>query len=443
MKSILPEVGVWLNEVEAPGTENDQFSFSRVGAEVSEDAGDGVDDSDRITIENDLRHQPQGIQTYGGHIGVCANGTPDFTVVKLDNMGVGKAVYTRSLSCGDAIRFDRENTLHGDIQLLCVVSKNANVFTPTSRKDIDTIAAQLEKELGVPATSQLISCTGVIGVQLPMDIIAKAIDGVGAKLRPATLEQAAEAILTTDKQAKMASVTFDGITLCGFAKGAGMIEPNMATMLSYFFTDAKINKTDLDAILKRAVDKSFNSISVDSDTSTSDTVAIFSTNEKELDEVGLQNFERALTAICLKLARDIVGQAEGANQVIEAKVSLPTSYEDARLFTKKIINSPLIKTAVYGRDPNWGRIVMAVGKPSERETISEIQPKDLLIKILGQTVFEYGHQIPLDLEALTKRMGEEKTVDIEVEIGEPIYTAKAWGCDLSEGYIKINAEYTT
>ncbi|MBL4867183.1 MAG: bifunctional ornithine acetyltransferase/N-acetylglutamate synthase, partial [Pseudomonadales bacterium] len=291
--------------------------------------------------------------------------------------------------------------------------------------------------------SQLISCTGVIGVSLPMDIVGNAIDGVAEKLQACALEQAAVAILTTDKQAKMASVEFDGVTLCGFAKGAGMIEPNMATMLSYFFTDVKIDKTDLDQILKRAVDKTFNAISVDSDTSTSDTVAIFSTNEKTIDEVGLQHFERALTALCLKLARDIIGQAEGANQVIEAKVSLSTSYEDARLFTKKIINSPLIKTAVYGRDPNWGRIVMAVGKPSDRETLPEIQPADVLIKILGQTVFEYGHQIPLDLEALSARMGEAKTVDIEVEIGRPVYTAKAWGCDLSEGYIKINAEYTT
>lgn len=431
MKPILPNMGVWLNEVATLGTENDQFSFAR------------IDRDEKVAIENDLRHQPQGIRTYGGHIGVCANGRPDFTVVKLDKMGIAKAVYTRSLSCGDAIRFDRENTRHGELQLLCVVSKNANVFTPTSRQDIDTMAAQLEKELGVPATSQLISCTGVIGVSLPMDIVANAIDGVAAKLQPCALEQAAAAILTTDKKAKMASVEFDGVTLCGFAKGAGMIEPNMATMLSYFFTDVKIDKTDLDQILRRAVDKTFNAISVDSDTSTSDTVAVFSTNEKTIDEVGLQHFERALTALCLKLARDIIGQAEGANQVIEAKVSLSTSYEDARLFTKKIINSPLIKTAVYGRDPNWGRIVMAVGKPSDRETLPEIQPADVLIKILGQTVFEYGHQIPLDLEALSARMGEAKTVDIEVEIGRPVYTAKAWGCDLSEGYIKINAEYTT
>lgn len=430
MKAVLPEDRIFLSEL--PGQDFDQDV-------VSFEAADGS----RVALANDLRHQPEGIRSHSAHIGVCKHGSMDFTLITLDKMGVGKAVYTRSLSCSEAVRFDRNNTAHGDIQAVCVISKNANVFTPTGMSDIEAMAAHIQAATGIAPANQIISCTGVIGVSLPMDKILTAIDAVPGKLVAGALEQSANAILTTDKKAKFASVEFGGIRLCGFAKGAGMIEPNMATMLAYFFTDAKVEKGDLERILKRAADKTFNAISVDTDTSTSDTVAVVCTDAKPLDAAGLVNFERALTAIFYKLSRDIISQAEGARCVIEANVSVPSSVEDARLFAKKIINSPLIKTAVHGCDPNWGRVVMAVGKPTDRYTVREIQQDELRIVIMDQVVFEFGRALPLDLKRLSSDMRAAKTVTIDVQIGAPVYTAKAWGCDLSESYIKINADYTT
>ncbi|WP_051180066.1 bifunctional glutamate N-acetyltransferase/amino-acid acetyltransferase ArgJ [Nocardia concava] len=430
MKLVLPEDRIFLSEV--PGQDFDQDA-------IIFEAADGS----RVAIANDLRHQPDGIRSYSTHSGVCQGGTLDFTLITLDAMGVGKAVYTRSLSCSEAVRFDRNNTAHGDIQSVCVVSKNANVFTPNGMRDIEAMAARIQSATGVHPANQIISCTGVIGVPLPMERILAAIDSAPGRLVAGELEQSANAILTTDKKAKFASVEFGDIRLCGFAKGAGMIEPNMATMLAYFFTDAKVEKVDLERILKRAADKTFNAISVDTDTSTSDTVAVISTDSKPLDAAGLVDFERALTALFYKLSRDILAQAEGARCVIEANVSVSSSAEDARLFAKKIINSPLIKTAVHGCDPNWGRVVMAVGKPTDRFTVREIQQNELRIVIMDQVVFEFGRALPLDLERLSSKMRAAKTVTIEVQIGSPVYSAKAWGCDLSEAYVKINADYTT
>ncbi len=431
MKVVLPEDHISLSELPAQAFELDVVSF------------EAADSGLRLNIMNDLRHQPDGIRSYSAHIGVCKHGSPDFTLITLPDMGVGKAIYTRSLSCSEAVRFDRKNTAQGDIQAICVISKNANVFTPNGARDIETIAQRIEATTGIPATNQIISCTGVIGVPLPMDKIVPAIDQVAGQLTEGTLQESATAILTTDRQAKVASTEFNGIKLCGFAKGAGMIEPNMATMLAYFFTDAQISKEDLEKVLKRAADKTFNAISVDTDTSTSDTVAVVSTNKRPMTAKDLITFERALTAMFFKLARDIISQAEGANYLIEANVSLPTSVDDARIFAKKIINSPLIKTAVHGADPNWGRVVMAVGKPTDRFTLGEIQPQELRVTIMDEAVFEYGIAIPLDLGKLSQKMKNAKTVTIDVAIGSPVYSAKAWGCDLSESYIKINAEYTT
>ena len=431
MEKVFDNLGIYLDEHAERPVEQDLIYFER------------VDNGESIVLRNDLSCQPSGIKSYSAHIGICKEGSADFTLIVLDKPGLGKAVYTRSLSCSDAVRFDRENTRVGNIQSLCVISKNANVFTPSAKQDILHIAQQVETVTGVPITHQLISCTGVIGVPLPMDKVVSGIQSASGNLEYGQLEASANAIMTTDKQAKMVSVEFDGIRIAGFCKGAGMIEPNMATMLAYYFTNAVIPAQRLEAILKRAADLTFNAVSVDTDTSTSDTVAILSTAEREMSEKDIENFERALTAMFFKSSRDILGQAEGANSVIEAQVSLSTSFEDARAYAKKIINSPLIKTAVHGSDPNWGRVVMAIGKPMERNSLAEINPEQLRISIMDEVVFNYGAPLPLQLDILSNRMRAARTVRIKVEIGAPVYTAKAWGCDLSEEYIRINADYTT
>ncbi len=430
--------GTVLVETKGAGSEDDVFYFERSGNNTG---------NNLVRIENNLTHVPAGIKSYASHVGVCAHGSLDFSIVKLDKPGAGKAVYTTSLTAGDAVIFDRKNTDRGDIQLICVISKNAAVFTSTGARDIQAIATELASTFNVAIDNIIISCTGVIGQPLPMSNIIPAIQTSGNKLVAGIVPDVADAILTTDRQRKTGSVKFDEVVICGYAKGAGMIEPNMATMLAYFYTNADITKEQLDTILKRAVSKSFNSISVDSDASTSDTVALVSTRELALTEGQLDDFERALTALCIKLARDIVGQAEGSSKVIEVDVAMSTSDAEATLTMKKILNSPLVKTAVYGADPNWGRIVMAVGKPNNYFEQTEIEPKDLVIQLMGTTVFNRGMELDTDLELLSAAIRQAKSVSISVEIGaegRPLpYRAKGWGCDLTERYVKINSEYTT
>ena len=233
------------------------------------------------------------------------------------------------------------------------------------------------------------------------------------------------------------------VVLCGMAKGAGMIEPNMATMLVYLFTNADLEPRRLQEMLGSAVDRTFNSITVDSDTSTSDSVVLFSTRAAPVNREAEADLEAALRCVSLKLARDVVSQSEGATKLIECAVSVDTTARDASLIGKKIVNSPLLKSAVNGGDPNWGRIVMAIGKPDERMVLQRLSPADVTIEMMGQVVFARGEAIAMDPDALSRRIRESPRVSIAVRIGEGKHTAKVWGCDLSAKYVEINAEYMT
>ncbi len=388
-----------------------------------------------------LEHVPGGIRAVAAHVGVAKTADIlDFTVVKLDAPATAAALYTRSLCPSPAVVFDRENTRRGAIQLICVISKNANVYTPNGRADLEQIVSEVSREFSVPREQILISCTGVIGVPLPLERILAGVRGVASGLSEAGLAQASQAILTTDKRPKCASLRSGELVVGGFCKGAGMIEPNMATMLVYLFTNAKLPKAELDRELKLAADRTFNAMSVDSDTSTSDTLALLATGEVEVEP---SLFRHALSAVCCQLAQAVAREAEGATKLIEATVSLATSAQDAMYFAKKIINSPLVKTAVHGADPNWGRIVAAIGKPAPGSPLVLIAPEEVTISILGQTMYDRGRALPLDVAALSAAMRRAATVDLRVEIGQPVYTAKAWGCDLSAEYVLENSQYTT
>ncbi len=402
--------------------------------------GDGT----LINVDNNLTHQPIGIKSVAKCVGILKSNVLDFTVIRLDETGTVAAVYTRSLCASDAVIFDRANTKTGDIRLICVISKNANVFTPTSREDLLQIVSALCQEFQVRKKEVLISCTGVIGVSLPVKKVIHGIQNLSTQLKKTNLESSAQAILTTDKREKTVSVQLaDGVRICGFAKGAGMIEPDMATMLCYFFTNARIHKEMLDTLLKRAVDRSFNSITIDSDTSTSDTVAIVSTNQKKMTPSSLCDFETALNALCIKLAQSIVREGEGISKIIEVNVHTDTSCNDAKLYAKKIANSPLVKTAIYGSDPNWGRIVMAIGKPTRSFTHKTIEPDQVTIKIMGDIIYDKGNQVEFNLKDLSSKIKKSDSVDLDVNIGNPVYSAKVWGSDLTEEYVRINSEYTT
>jgi glutamate N-acetyltransferase/amino-acid N-acetyltransferase len=396
-----------------------------------------------VQVEGTLVHQPEGISCAAVAAGIKHEGVLDFTVAKLDRLGAAAGIFTTSLCPSFAVQMGREALADGQAQALAVISKNANVYTPNGRQDLVSLANHLAKELGVSAGDIVLSCTGVIGVPLPMEKIEAAVAGISRKLRPAALEDAARAILTTDRAPKVCSVRFGDIVLCAMAKGAGMIEPNMATMLVYFFTNADIDGALLREILADASDRTFNSLSVDSDTSTSDSVVLFSTRRVSVGDAERADFTDAVRGMSLKLARDIVCQAEGSTKLIECTVGLHTSHHDAKIVAKNIVNSPLVKTAIHGADPNWGRLVMAIGKPDERLTLRSIAPRDVTISVMGRVLFDGGRPVDVDLPTLSKSLAESSRVAIDVRIGEPRYAATVWGCDLSRRYVEINADYTT
>jgi glutamate N-acetyltransferase/amino-acid N-acetyltransferase len=396
-----------------------------------------------VRIEGSLAHQPAGVGCAAVSAGIKHEGVLDFTVVKLDRPGAAAGIFTTNLCPGSAVELSREALADGRAQALAVISKNANVYTPNGRQDLVTLAARLAEEIDVAPRDIVISCTGVIGVPLPMPKIEAAIPGISRKLRPAALDDAARAILTTDHGPKVCSVRFGDVVICAMAKGAGMIEPNMATMLVYFFTNADLDGSELRSILVEAAERTFNSLSVDSDTSTSDSLVLFSTRQAAVGDAERADFTDAVRAMSLKLARDIVAQAEGSTKLVDCTVSLHTSAADAKLVAKKIVNSPLVKTAIHGADPNWGRVVMAIGKPDERLTLRSISPNEVTISVMGRTLFDRGKAIAVDLSALSTSLAESSRVTIEVRIGEPRYKATVWGCDLSRRYVEINADYTT
>jgi glutamate N-acetyltransferase / amino-acid N-acetyltransferase len=396
-----------------------------------------------VTVEPTLTHQPTGLRTAALSAGIKHEGVLDFSVVRLDAPGSAAAVFTRSLCPSYAVLAGRAALADGRAQVLAVISKNANVFTPAGEQDTRTISGWLAEELGVAPGDIVPSCTGVIGVPMPMDKVRAAVTGLSAKLRPGGLESVAKAILTTDRGPKVCSVRIGDVVVCAMAKGAGMIEPNMATMLVYFFTNADVDGAALRGVLADAMDRTFNSLTVDSDTSTSDTVAIFSTRAVPMGDDARADWVDAIRCMSIKLARDIVAQSEGATKLIDCTVRLDSTVKDAKITAKKIVNSPLVKTAVHGGDPNWGRIVMAIGKPDERLTLGAISRSEVVIKMMGHVVFSKAEPVAIDLPALARSIKSSSRVSIEVTIGEGRHRATVWGCDLSHRYVDINAEYMT
>lgn len=396
-----------------------------------------------VTVEKSLRHGISGARAVAKHVGVAKDGRLDYMAVRFDRPVTASGVFTRSLCPSPAVVFDRKTVAGGAIELLSVVSKNANLFTPSAEDDFGRVVSALSAEFGVPEERMLVSFTGVIGAKLPVESVLAGIAGSSKELRSDAFDRASEAIMTTDKRPKCASVRVGDVVVSGFAKGAGMVEPNLATMLVYLFTNAAVDKSWLDGALKRCADKTFNALSVDSDTSTSDTVAVFATGDVKVSGDGLSDLEKALLAVCLNLARRIAREAEGATKLIEVTVRLATSSDDALHFAKKVLNSPLVKTAVFGSDPNWGRVVAAIGKPAYGSPLIAIDRKRLVIRLLGQTVYDGQSGDIVDTQKLAERMRSSSTIPIEVVMGTPVYSRTVWGSDLSTEYVLENSSYTS
>ncbi|GGR46697.1 glutamate N-acetyltransferase/amino-acid N-acetyltransferase [Nocardioides luteus] len=377
-----------------------------------------------------------------GFVGVTANlglkeGADDFAVVAAPAGSVtSAAVFTRSRFAGASVLLSRASDVSA-FRGVVTISKNANVATgatgEANAREVRRLAAEV---VGVRPEELLVASTGVIGVQYPMEVITPAIEKLYGTAAEADFEAIATAIMTTDTIAKVETRTVGGATITGVAKGVGMIEPDMATMLTYFFTDAEVSAADLDAVFRRVVDRTYNAVSIDTDTSTSDTAAIFASGEA--GPVDLAEFEAQLYDAALALVKKIASDGEGASTLIEVSVSGARDDAQAKRVGKAIVNSPLVKTAVHGADPNWGRIAMAIGKLHDE---TDIDPERVRIAFGGTEIYPVQVSEDLLADLSTYLSGDEVSIEVDLGIASGEFTV--YGCDLTEGYIRINADYTT
>jgi len=362
-------------------------------------------------------------------------------------------VFTRSstraapvLDCQSKIaRLQKDGAGKGGFAIL-VNSGNANAFTgAVGFEAVDTLTGAVGRALDVPAAHVFSASTGVIGEPLPQKRILAVIDRLTADLSPDGAAAAARAIMTTDTFPKgaMAEVEIDGRTvrIMGFAKGSGMIAPDMATMLVFIFTDAGVEQGHLQQMLRRLNADSFNAITVDSDTSTSDSLLVVATGASGVQVGGPRSksgrsFAQALGSVMLDLAHQVVRDGEGATKFVEVSVTGATSRRDARKVAMAIANSPLVKTAIAGEDPNWGRIVMAVGKSgarAERDLLT-IRFGNILVAEKGWIAADYREE-----DAAEYMRGDELLIGVDLGLGQA--SARVWTCDLTRQYITINADY--
>ena len=370
----------------------------------------------------------------------------DLTFAELTQGTSVAGVFTKSACASSEVEMGREQAKLGKARALIVNAGNSNAFTGVrGREAVEQIMAQVAEALDCEPSEVFVSSTGVIGVPLPKD---KARNGVAAVLaaEPCSWEQAAEAIGTTDTflkgSAAKAMLGDRRVELAGIIKGSGMIAPDMATMLGYIFTDAAVEPAFLQEMLSKANDETFSCITVDGDTSTSDTVLAFATGKagntalSSWEDTGADAFYAALLGVCLELAQLVVRDGEGAQKFIEIAVTGAASAASARRVGLAIANSPLVKTAIAGGDANWGRVVMAIGKagePADRDRLSigfggTWAAKD------GQPLADYD-----ETPVAAHLAGQYIRIDVDLGMGDG--RATVWTCDLTHGYISINADY--
>ena len=381
---------------------------------------------------------PQGFGAYVANIGIKDN-SQDLTLVAAESACVAAGVFTQSRFAGPSVVVSREHIADLSARAVVVISKNANVATgaegmSNAREVVNAVA----QKIGCEAKDVLIASTGVIGRQYPMQSVRKGLAAIPDKFENTSVEDVARGIMTTDTVHKTAEATIAGSSarVVGVAKGVGMIEPNMATLITMMFTDAEIDKASLNEIFRRVIDKTFNCVSIDTDTSTSDTAIILASGLA--GSVDAVSFESALYQVALSLTKQVARDGEGAEKLIEVCVDSARDVRQAKLVAKSIVNSPLVKTAVHGADPNWGRVAMAIGKCSDESDIDETQ---VVIRFGNQEVYPTFVDASA-LDALSKYMRSD-TVRIHVTLNTGRADCTVWGCDLTDGYIRINADYTT
>ncbi len=391
---------------------------------------------------------PKGFKASGLHVGI-KKAKKDMALIASDVLAAGAAVFTQNKACAAPITLCKENIADGKVQAFIINSGNANACTgQKGYEDAKTMAKETADQLNIDAENILVASTGVIGVPLPMETISSGIKKVAENLGYEGGTAAAEAILTTDTGIKSIAVSVNiggkDVVVAGIAKGSGMIEPNMATMLSFITTDAKVEEKFLQDLLNDVTDKTYNMITVDGDTSTNDMVGVMANGmagNKIIDEnhPEVTKFTEAFYYVNEYLAKSIVVDGEGATKFIEVEVVNAKTQIDARKVAKSILNSNLVKTAFFGEDANWGRIICSIGYSEAEFDIDEIEvflgKEGDMVKIIqdgGGTGFD---------ESYIDKILKEKDLKIIVDLKSGNEIAKGWGCDLSYDYVKINGSY--
>ena len=378
----------------------------------------------------------------------CKEGKNGLAIITGGGQAVG--VFTTNNVTAAPVIVTRKHLIESK-QILAVVanSGSANAFTgPNGIEDAERVAESLARHLHIRTADVAVASTGVIGTPLNVSWIDSKIIEVLPTITDAadgSLE-AARAIMTTDTTPKQIAVEVDGVALGGIAKGAGMIEPQLSTMLAFIYTDAPLTADVLQTCLKKAADLSFNMVVVDVDTSTNDTVLLITTGESSND-IDIDDFQNALNFVCVELAKMIARDGEGATKMMEVTVAGARNRADAIKAAKAVVRSPLVKTALFGADPNWGRIVTAVGYSGafmepEALSLALSDGKGTSVVLVENGLIRSVGADRLEEKALSGIMNR-KEISILVDLGVGAATATAWGCDLTDDYVRINAEYTT
>jgi glutamate N-acetyltransferase/amino-acid N-acetyltransferase len=388
-----------------------------------------------------------GVQFAIAETGIRYKGRPDVLLALLPQGTSVAGCFTTSKSSSAPVDWCKANLKQGRARLLIVNAGNANAFTGKAGvATVKAVATAAAKQFGCRSAEVFQASTGVIGEPLDPDFITAAVPKLAQSLRPDAWPDAARAIMTTDTFPKAASATAklgsEMVTVQGFAKGSGMIAPDMATMLSFIFTDAAIPPRVLQSLLSASVQKSFNCVTVDGDTSTSDTVLLFATGARpapkalKANDPRLREFAKALDSVCHDLALQVAKDGEGAEKLIEIAITGAEHDKAAHRIAMSIANSPLVKTAIAGEDANWGRIVMAIGKAGEKANRDKLR-----IRIGGIQVAAKGMRDPGYKEAEIMPHMKGRHIIIEADVGVARGKARVWTCDLTHGYIDINGSY--
>jgi glutamate N-acetyltransferase / amino-acid N-acetyltransferase len=388
-----------------------------------------------------------GVRFAAGCTGMRYKGRDDLMLAVLPKGATVAAVTTSNTMCSAPVLWCRKQARHGRIRAIVVNAGNANTFTGRDgMRAVEATAKSTAALLGCKKEEVFISSTGVIGMKLPVDKLVATLPALAGALDEGGAERALRAIMTTDTFPKAAVRTArigrTEVRIVGFCKGSGMIAPDMATMLGYVFTDARLPAPVLRSLLREAADRSFNCMSVDGDTSTSDTVLLAASGSavhaaiRSAGDTALRDFRAKLTDLMVELAQLVAKDGEGAQKFVTVKVSGASNAVSARKVALAIANSPLVKTAIAAGDANWGRVVMAIGKSGEKANRDRTS-----VRIGGVTIAKNGDLVPGCDEAPVAKHMAGRDILVEAEIGVGKASATVWTCDLTHGYIDINGSY--